>query len=144
MPETETAAASRPSSFEPTAGWVFRSAPRLIAFGFGSGLLRPAPGTWGTALGWLLWVSLLSRLSDATIGVGLVAAFALGCWCCHRTGREMGRADHGGMVWDEMVAMWLVLWLAPQSLAFQLLGFVVFRLFDIIKPPPIHFFDSHL
>ena len=55
----------------------------------------------------------------------------------------MGQPDHGGMVWDEMVAIWLVLWMVPQSLVYQLLGFVVFRVFDIIQPAPIHFFDSH-
>src|SRR3546814_19920523 len=54
----------------------------------------------------------------------------------------MGRADYGGMVWDEMVAIWLVLWLTPGSFVFQLLGFVVLRAFDIIKTAPIHFFDA--
>src|SRR3546814_7715192 len=47
------------------------------------------------------------------------------------------------MVWDEIVAFWLVLWLTPDSLLAQLLAFIIFRLFDIIKPPPIHFFDGH-
>jgi phosphatidylglycerophosphatase A len=144
MPRIEAADAPQDTLFQPTAAWVFRSAPRIIAFGFGAGLLRPAPGTWGTALGWLLWAVALSHCPEAVIAVGLVVAFALGCWCCHRTGRDMGRADYGGMVWDEMVAIWLVLWLAPGSLVFQCIGFVAFRAFDIIKPPPIHFFDSHL
>jgi phosphatidylglycerophosphatase A len=130
-------------SFKPTAAWVFKSFPRIISFGFGSGLIRPAPGTWGTLLGWALWVLAVSRLSDALIGVVLVAAFALGCWTSHVVGKEMGRPDDGGMVWDEVVAFSLVLWLTPDSFGAQLLAFIVFRLFDIIKPPPIHFFDSH-
>jgi len=132
------------ASIEPTPAWVFKSPARIIAFGFGSGLLRPGPGTWGTALAWLLWVALLSRFSDAGIGLTLAMAFAVGCWCCQRAGKEMGRPDHGAMVWDEMTAFWLVLWLTPASFAAQLLAFVVFRAFDIFKPPPIHFFDARL
>ncbi|MDS1140520.1 phosphatidylglycerophosphatase A [Pusillimonas sp. SM2304] len=142
MPAIDPSAQS-PLPPEPSAAWVFRSFPRMIAFGFGSGLIRPAPGTWGTLLGWLLWVAAVSRLPDVVIAATLVAAFALGCWACQRVGKEMGRPDHGGMVWDEIVAFWLVLWLTPDGFGAQLLAFVIFRLFDIIKPPPIHFFDSH-
>jgi len=133
-----------PPIFKPTVGWVFRSPLRIIAFGFGSGLLRPAPGTWGTAMAWALWVLGISRLSDQVIGLLLILFFALGCWCCGRVGKEMGRPDHGGMVWDEFVAFWLVLWLTPAAWEAQLLAFIVFRAFDIIKPPPIHFFDARL
>lgn len=128
---------------QPTAGWVFRSFPRIVSFGFGSGLIRPAPGTWGSLLAWMFWVAGVSRLSDPYIALLLVAAFALGCWTCHRVGKEMGRPDHGGMVWDEIVAFWLVLWLTPDNLIAQAVAFAVFRFFDILKPPPIHFFDSH-
>ncbi len=128
----------------PSPSWVFKSFPRIIAFGLGSGLIRPAPGTWGTLLGWLLWVLVVARLPDAVIAVVILAAFSLGCWACQRTGKEMGRPDHGGMVWDEIVAFWLVLWLTPDSFGAQALAFVIFRLFDIIKPPPIHFFDRRL
>jgi phosphatidylglycerophosphatase A len=85
----------------------------------------------------------VARLPDTYIAVLLVAAFALGCWTCQRVGKEMGRADDGGMVWDEIVAFWLVLWLTPDSFGAQLLAFVVFRFFDIVKPPPISFFDRH-
>src|SRR3546814_8043178 len=92
MPGADSGRASEKILFEPTAGWVFRSGTRLVAFGLGSGLLRPAPGTWGTALGWLLWAVFISRWSDTVIGVGLAVAFVLGCWCCHRTG-QIGRAS---------------------------------------------------
>lgn len=142
MPATDTDTPSD-TAFKPSPAWVFRSFPRIISFGLGSGLLRPAPGTWGTLLGWLLWVLAITRLPDIYIAALLVAAFALGCWTCHRVGKEMGRADDGGMVWDEVVAFWLVLWLTPDSFALQLLAFVVFRFFDIVKPPPISFFDRH-
>ena len=130
--------------FQPTTAWVFQSVPRLLAFGFGSGLLRPGPGTWGTLLAWPLWVFGLARLPDIYVAGFLLFAFFLGCWLCHRTGKEMGVPDHGGMVWDEMVAFWLVLWLTPVVWQAQLTAFILFRFFDIVKPPPIRFFDRYL
>ena len=127
-----------------TASWVFRSPARILAFGFGSGLLRPAPGTWGTALAWLLWVVLVGRLPDAYIALTIIVGFAVGCLACQKVGQELGRADDGGMVWDEIIAFWIVLWLTPDTFWAQLLAFVVFRVFDIIKPPPIQHFDARL
>ena len=143
MPSTDSDLPSN-SPVKPTASWVFSTPSRVIAYGFGSGLLRPAPGTWGTALAWLLWVLIISRFSDPVIGVFLLLSFACGCWCCHRVGKELGKPDDSGMVWDEFVAFWLVLWLTPNSFWAQLLAFGVFRAFDIIKPPPIGFFDARL
>lgn len=144
MSETQTDSSKSSQTPRPTLGWVFRAPYRAVAFGLGSGLLRPAPGTWGTALGWLLWAAMVSRLSDAGIAAVLVVSFAYGCWACHRVGKELGRADDGAMVWDEIVAFWLVLWLIPQELGVQAVAFVVFRLFDIVKPPPIRYFDKKL
>jgi len=116
---------------------------RVIAFGFGSGLMRPAPGTWGTLAAWpLWWLASLAQLSDTVIGVVLLLAFALGCWACQRAGDDLGVSDHGGMVWDEMVAFWLVLWLTPANLFAQTLAFGLFRLFDIVKPVPIRQCDA--
>src|SRR5688572_2425892 len=89
---------------EPDASWVFKCPDRIVAFGFGTGLIRPAPGTWGTLLGWLLWILVVARLPDVGIAITIAVAFALGCWVCQRVGKEMGRPDHGGMVWDEIVA----------------------------------------
>lgn len=125
----------------PTFAWVFGHADRIVAFGFGSGLLRPAPGTWGTAMAWLLWVVLLAHLPDTWVAIVLLLAFGLGCWVCERCGRALGVPDHGGMVWDEIVAFWLVLWLSPPDFWAQLLAFVIFRVFDIFKPQPIAYFD---
>ncbi len=130
------------ASVHPPVRWVFQNIWRIIAFGFGSGLLRPAPGTWGTLFAWLVWVLAFERLSDNVIAAVLVSAFVLGCVACERTGRAMGVSDHGGMVWDEMLAFWLVLWLSPASLAAQAVAFVLFRGFDIIKPQPIRYFDA--
>lgn len=116
----------------------------MLAFGFGSGLLRPAPGTWGTLFGWLLWVVLLQGRPDLVVLGVLVIAFALGCRACERTGQALGAPDHGGMVWDEIVAFWLVLWLTPDTLVAQAVAFVLFRAFDIAKPQPVRYFDARL
>lgn len=133
---------SEPSSFKPTFAWVFQSPARMLAFGAGSGVLRPAPGTWGTLAGWLVWVAALGRLPDAVLAAVIGLSFLLGCWACAVVGRELGTPDHGGMVWDEVVAIWLVLWLTPASLPLQALAFVLFRFFDILKPPPVRYFDQ--
>jgi phosphatidylglycerophosphatase A len=113
-----------------------------IALGFGAGLSPWAPGTAGTLLawpvGWLLGVDLLAPgIVLAAIGL----AFLLGVWACSVTGRDLGAADHGGMVWDEFVAFLLVLVIVPHGLAWQAAAFVLFRFFDIVKPPPIRWFE---
>lgn len=132
------------ASARPAPRWVFQNLWHMIAFGFGAGLLRPAPGTWGTLFAWLLWVLLFPGRSDTIILVVLVLAFFIGCLACERVGRALGVSDHGGMVWDEMVAFWLVLWLTPDVLAAQAVAFVLFRFFDIVKPPPVRYFDRRL
>ncbi|MVW71704.1 phosphatidylglycerophosphatase A [Bordetella sp. 15P40C-2] len=128
----------------PSFDWVRAEPARLVAFGFGSGLIRPASGTWGTLLAWLIWAVVAGFLSDLVIGVALVALFAYGCWACQRASRQLHVDDHVGIVCDEMVAFWLVLWLTPDSFFAQLLAFGLFRLFDIAKPPPIKYFDSRI
>ena len=69
---------------------------------------------------------------------------SLGCWACQRTGDALGVPDHGAMVWDEMVAMWGVLVALPATPLAWLLGFVLFRLFDIVKPWPIRWLDARV
>lgn len=128
----------------PTLRWVAGDPGRLIAFGFGSGLLRPASGTWGTLLAWLLWVVAAPAASDLALAIFLTVAFAYGCWACQRVARELQVDDHVGIVWDEVVAFWLVLWLTPDTFFAQLVAFGLFRLFDIVKPPPIKYFDAKL
>ena len=123
---------------------MVRSPARAIAFGFGSGLIRPAPGTWGTLAGWGAFILLLEPLSLPLRLLAVVVAFALGIWACDQTGRDLGVADHGGMVWDEVAAIWLVLSLLPAGWMTQGAAFLLFRLFDIVKPPPIRQLDARL
>lgn len=127
-----------------SAAWMLRSPARMIAFGFGSGLLRPAPGTWGTLAAWLAYAWLLQPLADWLKLAVVVLALAAGIWACERAGRDLGVADHGGIVWDEIVAFWLVLVFVPAGWRSQLAAFALFRLFDIAKPPPIGYFDRRL
>lgn len=113
-----------------------------IALGFGSGLPSKAPGTFGTLFGWATFVLIAPYLTPVAWMLVLVAGFALGCWACTRTGRDLGAADHGGMVWDEIIAIWLVLLFVPPGWTWQFVAFVVFRFFDIVKPPPIRLFEQ--
>ena len=129
----------------PSVGWTFRALHRLVVFGFGSGLLRPASGTWGTLAAWLLWHVVDPYVtSDLTTGLFLALAFAYGCWACHKVCLELNTHDHLGMVWDEMVAFWLVLWLSPSGWWPELVAFLLFRAFDVVKPPPIKYCDKHV
>jgi phosphatidylglycerophosphatase A len=116
-----------------------------LAVGFGSGLIKPAPGTWGSLLGMLLWWGLLT-LSLPIAVVLLVIGAVLGGAICRVGGERLGEVDHGSIVWDEIVAMgWLLLTIALFSqltLWTVLLGLLLFRLFDITKPWPINRIDA--
>ncbi|MGB3741667.1 phosphatidylglycerophosphatase A family protein [Castellaniella sp.] len=141
MAEPQASSADKQPSLRPSAAWVFGRPERILAFGFGSGLIHPGPGTWGTLLGWLLWVVLLQGLPDGVVAVVLLLSFGLGCWAAQRCNQQLGVADHGGINWDEIVAIWLVLWLIPTGFLSQLVGVAVFRVFDILKPPPVSVLD---
>lgn len=116
----------------------------LVAFGFGAGLMPVAPGTWGTLLALPVFLLVSPRLDPLEFLLMLAVLFALGVWACEVTGRAIGAADHGGMVWDEIVAFLLVLFFVPATLPWQAAAFLLFRLFDILKPPPIRHYDQAL
>ena len=115
-----------------------------LSFGFGSGLIRPAPGTWGTLFAWLVFVVLDPWLGDVAWATVIASTFVLGAAAASRTGRALGRPDHGAIVIDEIVAFWLVLWLLPGGVITQAFAFLGFRFFDILKPPPIRAVDRRL
>ncbi|OOF39011.1 phosphatidylglycerophosphatase A [Rodentibacter rarus] len=117
----------------------------LFAVGFGSGLLHPAPGTWGSALGTLLGVMLLALLGTKTFLILTALCFVFGCYLCQKTAEDMGVHDHGSIVWDEFVGVFIVLAAIPTlSLPWILTAFILFRFFDILKPFPIRYFDKKL
>ncbi len=126
---------------KPGLRFLFAHPAHWLALGFGSGLAPQAPGTFGTLLGWVTYVLLAPHLPSWGWAVLVIGGFAVGCWACTRTGRDLGAADHGAMVWDEIVAIWLVLLFTPAALLWQAVAFAVFRLFDIVKPPPIRRFE---
>ena len=126
--------------FRPTPAFAYSHPAHLIAFGFGAGLARFAPGTCGTLLGWPPgWM--LNGAHPAVLFPLIAAAFLVGVWACGVTGQHLGIHDHGSMVWDEIVAFMLVAALLPRELGWQLAGFVAFRAFDIGKPPPIRWLE---
>ncbi|MEP6825542.1 MAG: phosphatidylglycerophosphatase A [Ramlibacter sp.] len=115
----------------------------LIALGFGSGLPRVAPGTFGTLWGWAAYQALQAWLSPAVIGLVIAASLPVGWWACTVTARNLRVLDPGHIVWDEVVAFWLVLWLiAPAGFWAQLAAFALFRFFDAVKPGPVGWADQ--
>jgi len=123
--------------FRPSARFAFTHPAHFIAFGFGAGLSRFAPGTVGTLVAIPLWY-LIGPTYSVPVLFGILAfLFAVGVWACELTGRHLGVADHGAMCWDEIVAFLLVLAVTPQSPAWQAAAFFLFRAFDVVKPPPI-------
>lgn len=129
----------------PDPAFLLRHPAHLIAFGFGAGLAPKAPGTAGTVLGLPLFWAVAALMPDLSARLALLAvAFLLGAWACARAGRALGVADHGGIVWDEIVAFALVLLFTPPGWLWIALAFALFRLFDILKPWPIRFFDTRL
>ncbi len=135
-----------PRASAPTrATWRFMlgNPLHLVALGFGSGLAPRAPGTVGTLWAWVAFMLLGSRLSDPQWAAVLAIGFVLGCWASAVTARHLGTADPGCIVWDEVIAFWLVLWLVtPASLLAQSVAFALFRVFDAAKPGPVAWADA--
>lgn len=127
----------------PNTTFLLKRPAHIFALGFGSGLLPKAPGTFGTLMAFpLFWMISGYAIS---IKLGIVAAlFALGIYFCNETSDALGVADHGGIVWDEIVGMMLVLTFTPPHWFFWMVAFLLFRLFDIWKPFPIRYFDRKL
>jgi len=126
-----------------TPASIWRNPLHFAAFGFGSGALPVAPGTFGTLMAVVLYL-LLPQMSPLIYAVFLLFTFAIGVWICDKTSSDIGVHDHGGIVWDEFVGYWISLFLAPQGWQWLLLAFVLFRLFDIVKPWPIRWLDSNV
>ncbi|HLU05966.1 MAG TPA: phosphatidylglycerophosphatase A [Woeseiaceae bacterium] len=122
---------------------VLRDPVLLLAFGFGTGLAPRAPGTVGSLLGIpLAWGALGLEFHLQLILAAVL--FAAGIWLCGEAGKRLAVHDHPGIVWDEIVAMYLVLIALPVSFVFWIAGYLLFRLFDIWKPWPIRDLDHRL
>ena len=127
----------------PNVKFLIAHPAHFFALGFGSGLAPKAPGTFGTLIGLpLFW--LISAYTLQTQLIIIAALFIIGIYFCDKTGKALGVSDHGSIVWDEIVAIMLVLTIVPVSVFWWTLAFALFRLFDIWKPFPIRQFDAKL
>ena len=113
----------------------------FLAFGFGSGLLPKAPGTWGTLVAIPIWF-LLAQLSLINYLTATIILSLIGIWLCGVSSKKLGVHDHGGIVWDEICGYLITMVALPVTWYWALAGFVLFRLFDIIKPWPIKWLDK--
>ncbi len=115
----------------------------FFALGFGSGLSKYAPGTMGTLVAVPLYL-LLQPLSLANYIAVAIAVTLVGIWLCDRSAKMLGVHDHPGIVWDEIAGYLLTMIAAPAGWQWIVLGFVLFRLFDIWKPWPIKLIDRQV
>ncbi|WP_246256914.1 phosphatidylglycerophosphatase A family protein [Pararobbsia alpina] len=127
----------------PTAAFMRSHPAHLLSLGFGTGLSRFVPGTIGTLFGWVSFLVLNPYLTSAGWVALIVLGFFVGIWATAFTASRLDAADPGAVNWDEIVAFWLVmLFVMPSTFSQQLAAFVLFRLFDMLKPPPIRWFDQ--
>lgn len=136
-------AASPAGIAHPSVKFMLQHPAHMIALGFGSGLPRIAPGTVGTLWAWLAYLVLALWLTPTQIGWVIAASIPVGWWACTVTAKHMRVADPGHIVWDEIVAMWIILWLCmPMGFWGQLVCFALFRFFDAVKPQPVKWADQ--
>ncbi len=132
------------SAIMPNFKWMVQRPSRILAFGFGSGLSPMAPGTAGTLWAWAIFLIAQHFLSMNSALWAIGAGALLGCWICGLVSEELGKKDFGGIVWDEMIAFWLVLiFIMPASIWMQSWAFGLFRFFDAVKPGPIGWIDRY-
>jgi phosphatidylglycerophosphatase A len=132
------AAASRPG-----LAFLFAHPAHALALGFGSGLAPRMPGTVGTLWAWVAFLVIDRWLGAGGWAMLIAAALAVGLWACTVTAQHLRTADPSSIVWDEVVAFWIVLWvLMPADLWMQLTAFVLFRYFDAAKPGPVRWADQ--
>lgn len=122
---------------------LLRDPGHLLSLGFGSGLSPYAPGTVGTVAA-IPFYLLLSRLPMPGYVLATLACVLLGIYLCGRTGRVLGVHDHNAIVWDEFAGLFITMLFAPVTITTVILGFCLFRLFDILKPWPACVIDTRL
>lgn len=116
----------------------------FLALGFGSGLAPFMPGTFGTLAALpLVWLFSVGLSFTSYLAITLIFSVA-GIWICGKTAQDMQVHDDSSIVWDEVVGMLITMLAVPLSWQSLLLGFALFRLFDIVKPWPISYLDKNL
>ena len=130
------------TSKPPSLRFLFSHPAHLVACGFGSGLSPFAPGTVGTLFAWFTFPLFRPWMNDLELLGFLIFCFVGGVVAAHKTGADLGVVDHGSIVWDEIVPFWMVLALCPPGWLWQAVAFLLFRIFDIVKPQPARYFDE--
>jgi phosphatidylglycerophosphatase A len=116
----------------------------FLAFGFGSGLAKKAPGTFGTLAAVPLYLALVQAQSLIVYSVVTLLVILVGVWICGQAAEKLGEHDFGGIVWDEIAGFLVTMWLVPFTWQAVALGFILFRVFDIVKPWPIRWIDRQV
>ena len=119
-----------------------RNPIHLLAFGLGSGCAPKAPGTFGTLAAIPFWWLFLQDVPLIPYLCVLIAGFAFGVYLCEQTSKDLGVHDHGGIVWDEWIGLWITYIALPAGIEWIVIGFALFRFFDILKPWPIKWLDE--
>ncbi|MBT8435630.1 MAG: phosphatidylglycerophosphatase A [Gammaproteobacteria bacterium] len=122
---------------------LLRNPLHLLSLGFGSGLMPFAPGTFGT-LAAIPFYLLIAQLDLPYYLVFILLAFGIGVYICQYTSAALGAHDHSGIVWDEFVGFWITMIAVPVSWQWIVAGFVLFRVFDIVKPWPVKVVDKKM
>ena len=122
---------------------MLRNPRHFLALGFGSGLAPVAPGTCGTLVAIPLYL-VLAQLDLPYYLASLVLCFGIGVYLCNYTSAALGVHDHSGIVWDEFVGFWITMIAVPVTWQWILAGFVLFRVFDIVKPWPVKIVDAKM
>ena len=128
----------------PNREFLFKHPAHFLALGFGAGLAPKAPGTWGTLVALPFFFTANFFGGQWAVLVAAAFFFVVGIWAADITGRALGVPDHGGIVVDEIAAFLLVLAFAPFSIMGVAVAFLLFRVFDIIKPWPINVADRRI
>jgi len=115
----------------------------FLALGFGSGLAPKAPGTFGTLAALPLYFLMMNLSLPVFIAITLFIT-VVGFWICDRAANDMQVHDHGAIVWDEVAGMLITMIAAPVGVLPLVIGFALFRFFDILKPWPIKLLDRHV
>ncbi len=126
----------------PTLRFMLHHPAHFLALGFGAGLSPFAPGTFGTMVAIPIALVLRAFGGDASYLVAVAVLFVVGAWASGVAGRALGVPDHGGIVIDEIVAFLLVLFFTGTTPLRIAIAFVLFRFFDIVKPPPVRQVDA--
>lgn len=122
---------------------MLRNPVHFLSLGFGSGLFPVAPGTAGTLAAIPVYL-LLARLDLSAYLLVTSLMFAVGIYLCGVTSRELGGDDHPAIVWDEIVGYVITMIAVPPKIEWLIAGFLLFRLFDILKPWPIRVLDRSI